>query len=551
MISEGYWHRINMIATSARRAGHPLVGKELGFLLWPDSYGGTNMKRLILLFFGVSIGLAGCSTMLTEIKEPERLEQVTGIDKHSSYPAVRRDSFEKVNLLELVDPENRAATVFKDNWKFTEYESEDTYERKAIKMGSKYDLVLADFRQRKDISDEEKRRRRNSIQERMLSVSISRCNVFKTYLRRDQADKNFLLGTATTVAGVLGAVLPGASAARYLAGTAGLFSGVRSEYNQAYFGNLAAHVIAKGIETRQEIVYHRIQTEGQSKSIDAYPLEAAIKDAIYFDGLCSVVEGLDQASASVDATTEPGMEAATRTLLRARLMKEAADMPSEKLLKPETLQSLGLAGSRLGLSLVGTARGESVAAAVEPNLFVEAGNVVERVNAAAGDAALLIDKAVMDRKKALLDEVKDLKKATALADTGPKEGEIAKEVKKNLKETLLDPLKLNACYSKLASGADEQRIKAAKELTEAKDDAQRAAAELALGEAERAIASASEKLRTKERLVMLEIAKYREDQLKAILDFKLPDNATTLNGLTATAKQGPPKPTFSSEPSCQ
>lgn len=171
------------------------------------------MKNMITILLCAIILLAGCSTLLKEIDDPERLEQVTGIDKHSSYPSLRRDAFEKINLLELVDPENRAAELFRDNWKLTDCVLDDTcgnYKKKTIKMGAKYDLALAVFRQRNDITDEEKRRRRNSIQERMLSVSLSRCNVFKAYLRRDQADKNFMLGSATTVAAVLGTVLPGA-----------------------------------------------------------------------------------------------------------------------------------------------------------------------------------------------------------------------------------------------------------------------------------------------------------------------------------------------------
>ena len=192
--------------------------------------------------------IGGCTTIGSQLADPERTEQVTGIDKHSSYPAVRRSYFEKINLIELVDPETRAAAAFKTAW--------DAAERDADAVnafGAKYDLVLAWFRQRTDISDDQKRRLRNGIQERMLSVSMSRCNVFKTFLRRDQANQNFLLGSLTTASGVLGAILQGANASRNLAGAAGLFSGIRSEYNQAYYSNLAAHVIVKGIEARQEL----------------------------------------------------------------------------------------------------------------------------------------------------------------------------------------------------------------------------------------------------------------------------------------------------------
>jgi hypothetical protein len=507
------------------------------------------MKALILVVAASCLLLPGCATY-REATEDERFEQVTGVDKHSSYPAVRRDSFEKVNLLELVDPENQAEREFRKNWTFTELRMGADYDKRSRAIGAKYDLALAWFRQRNDISDDEKRRRRNSIQERIISVSISRCNVFKTYLRRDQADKNFLLGTATTVAGVLGAVLPGVDTARYLAGTAGIFSGIRSEYNQAYFANLAAHVIAKGIETRQELVYRRIQREGQSKSIDDYPLEAAIKDAVYFDGLCSVVAGLDQASASVDATTEPGMDAAMRTVLRARLLKEAADMPAEMLLKPETLESMGLAGTRLGLSLVGSARGEPVPAPVETDTFVSATRMVERINAAADNVAKAIETAAMSRKMVLIAKLKGIDEATALAAKGPKEGELFKAVRSNIAEKLLKPLNLDACYAKLAAGAVDHRIKAADLLGKATTDAERATAELALNEAKSAVALAHEKLRTKEKLVLLEMEKYREFRTKAIQQVNLESGEDALDRLMAEVTRDPPAPTFSSIPSC-
>lgn len=492
------------------------------------------MKNTLMSIVGVALLLlAGCSTLnpstlITEINDPERFEQVTGIDKHSSFPAVRRTNFERINLLELVDPEDHAKIFFKDNWGRTE-DPNLTKEQRDNAIGAKYDLALAWFRQRKDITDEEKSRLRNSIQERMLSVSISRCNVFKTYLRRDQADKNFLLGSATTVAAILGTVLPGADAAQYLAGTAGIFSGIRSEYNQAYFASLAAHVIAKGIETRQDLTYRRIQLDGQRKSIDAYPLEAAIKDAIYFDGLCSVVEGLDQASASVAATTEPGIDAAMRTVLRTRLLKEAADMPRDMLLKPETLESIERAGSQLGLSLVGSVREPEA----ETDLFNEATKMVDRINIAADDAARQIEKALLEKLK-----------AGKLKDEEPPAGETAKAIRRELTEKLLAPLKLDACYSKLAAGAIEQRVKAAQLLADAKTDEKRAAAQLGFNEATRAIATARDRLRTKEQLVLSAITSYRDATITAI------QQAKTVAAVMTETQKKPSVPAFAKTPSC-
>lgn len=445
---------------------------------------------------------AGCAT-IEEGGDPERLEQVTGIDKHSTYPAARRESFEKLNLLELIDPEGNAKLAFPETWKVTYFKDEAEEKKKRQAMSQKYDLSLAYFRQRADIPDEEKRKRRNSIQERILSVSLSRCNVFKTYLRRDQADKNFLLGSATTVAAVLGAVLPGAETAKHMAGAAGIFSGIRSEYNEAYYANLAAHVIAKGIEVRQETAYKRIRDEGQSKRMSDYPLEAAIKDAVYFDGLCSVVAGLDQASASVDATHEPGVEAAMRTVLRAKLLKHAAEAKAEDLVKPEFMKSLNFASQELGMSLLG-ATGKAVSAIEDVDLTVAASLMKSHILESVAMGAGRVELAAQEKKLGLLkasdtsnDENTEPKAGVFLTKTSSKLDEYAKA------------LALDTCYTVIAADAVQKKIDALKQRSEAGSDGVAVAiANLKLSETEKGVANAHETLATKEKIVLHEVAVY-------------------------------------------
>lgn len=477
---------------------------------------------LCLLPF-VAIALPGCSTLIDEGRDPERSEQVRGIDKHSSYPAVRRDYFEKINLIELVDPGERASVKFKKVWDLNSKEVSDN-DLSVNQLAAKYDLVLSWFRQTDEVSDEDKKRRRNGIQERILSVSTSRCNVFKTYLRRDQADKNFLLGSLTTASAMLGAIMQGANASRNLSGTAGIFSGIRSEYNQAYYASLAAHVIVKGIETRQEIAYRQIQDGGQSKSIDDYPLEAAIKDALYFDGLCSVVAGLDQAAASVDATLEPGLDAATRTLLRARLMEEASNLTRAQVLDPKTLDQFSLAGSRLGMFLVGSARGAPVPTGAEVDIFITSENIVKRVNAAASSIATEIAKSSIAR-------IKELKSDVKLS-----EDEISKAVGEKTKE-FVGELSLDKCYSEIAAKRVLERDAAVKKRDQASEDEnKRIAAELEIRNALRAIETARDELQQKEKLALFDLDTYRQARLKAIKglqkigDKKSINDAATGNG---------------------
>lgn len=247
--------------------------------------------------------LTGCAQLTPDpVHWAESSEQVSRVDRHSSFPAVRRGNFESVNLIELIDPQQNARYMYPDAWA----QAKDRFD-------VKYDLALAAFRESAQ-NTELKRLHRNSVQDRILSVSTSRCNVFKTFLRRQQADVNFGLGSAATVAGVLGALLPGPTAARNLAGTAGILSGVQAEYNSTYYSNLAAHVIVQGIEVHQNRLLNTLISERQTKSVDGYSMEAAIRDAVHFDGTCSTVVGLVEASDSIKEAVNPGLPRAMQVI---------------------------------------------------------------------------------------------------------------------------------------------------------------------------------------------------------------------------------------------
>jgi hypothetical protein len=278
-----------------------------------------NLYRPFFIVLGIAtlIAASGCSSMLRDsYHQEEKPEQYSRVDKHSSFPAVRRSSFEHVNLVELVDPEGAAAIKYKDAWQAA------TRRESGSEWGLKYDLVLAHFREVKtSLNPEAARQHRNSVQDRIMGVSTSRCNVFKTYLRRQQADTNFWLGSFTTAAGVLGAVLPGVNASRNLAGTAGLLSGVNAEYNSEYYSNLAAHVIVQGIEINQNRLQNELLTKRQALALGDYSMEAAIKDAITFDGSCSTVIGLTEAAESIRQNNDPSFATAAKFMAASKAMR--------------------------------------------------------------------------------------------------------------------------------------------------------------------------------------------------------------------------------------
>lgn len=273
-------------------------------------------KRIGLL--GMASLLGACAQLRPDIEhQKESAEQVSGIDLHSSFPAVRRPQFEQINLIELVDPHREAETRFPLAW---ELAMRRLSSDRVSSVGLRYDLALAAFRERPDSAINAKQAHRDAVQDRILGVSTSRCNVFKTYLRRQQADTNFWLGSSATAAGVLGAVLQGATASRNLAGTAGLLSGLQAEHNSNYYSNLAAHVIVQGIETHQARLLAKLIEERRKRTVDEYSMEAAIKDAIHFDGTCSTVTGLLEAAEAIKETTNPGIPRAAEIIASVRAM---------------------------------------------------------------------------------------------------------------------------------------------------------------------------------------------------------------------------------------
>lgn len=317
--------------------------------------------------------LPGCAQLTPDLQnQAEASEQISGVDRHSSYPAVRRIYFEQVNLVELIDPQARAKALYHDSWQAANHTAKNDDRR----WGVRYDLVLAWFRSTQEIIKADKKLQRNSVQDKMLSVSASRCNVFKTFLRRQQSDVNFLLGTATTAAGVLGAVLPGATASRNLAGMAGLFSGTQAEYNSAYYSNLAAHVIVQGIELRQARMQKDLVQARQDLSIDAYSMEAAINDAIVMDGTCSTVVGLLEAAESIKESSNPGLARAAEVMVGVRAINEIAnaDKVSDlaesgklaKLLKQSSIQSSPLVVVSAKPDVLATQQGDLVLASQAP-----------------------------------------------------------------------------------------------------------------------------------------------------------------------------------------
>lgn len=371
----------------------------------------------------VTLLLSGCAQMgLDTAHYQESEEQLSRVDKHSSFPAIRRETFEQVNLVELLDPEGAGRHKYGR-------EPDSTQPNGAVDWGKKYDLAFAAFRE-SSASADHKRMHRNSVQDRILGVSTSRCNVFKTYLRRQQANTNFLLGSATTAAGVLGAVLPGATASRNLAGAAGLFSGIQAEYNANYFANVAAHVIIQGIELRQSRLLKEVVEKRQRLGVADYTMEAAVKDAIYFDGTCSAVTGLLEAGDSIQEVNSPGLGRAVEIITAVKAANEIAQAPSLKELQDSgRLTTLLKQATPSALPLVVSAvKTESPESNLQQQLATASG-AEARVKESLGLQVAAVEKIFVDSqaKLAKADQSKEVKPGDVSARY---EAAVGEEIKK-------------------------------------------------------------------------------------------------------------------------
>ena len=89
---------------------------------------------------------------------------------------------------------------------------------------------------------------RNTLQDRILLASQSRCGFYEEYLKRFQSHSAGMFGSLATILGGAGAIVTGAQGARLLSGAAGIASGVGAELQKDLFAGLASTVIIPGIE---------------------------------------------------------------------------------------------------------------------------------------------------------------------------------------------------------------------------------------------------------------------------------------------------------------
>ncbi len=263
----------------------------------------------IVLALGVAFVLNGCAT-LRQTSDGE-------VDKISAFPLTHRAEVEKLDLAHIIvehaalHGRSGPPKCVLSGRSLALVANED-----ALLGGQRLDQALGCFADMAALNPERARDLRNQIQERMLGASEQRCADFKSHLQRSQSTANFLSGIFTSGFAAAGAITKSIEGARTLAGLSGLSSAYGAEFNQAYFANLAAHIVVGGIDQGRSKLYEQIYTAANGKTIIEYTLQAAIKDGFRYHGACSITTGLIEAQDAIRLVDNPGPDALRRAIVK-------------------------------------------------------------------------------------------------------------------------------------------------------------------------------------------------------------------------------------------
>jgi hypothetical protein len=344
------------------------------------------MKR-VLLSFCVFVTAGACSPISHDLHRPAResvtqeLGYLTTSGANALFPST---PFEKIDLLQLIDPENKRChgpcTPVGDDRPISDADFEAAFTAFYAYDGGQARAL---------------RLRRNRVQDRVLAASEQRCSVYKLYLQRVQSEDQSMFGSLTTILAGAGAIATGQINSRVFAGLAGITSGVGAEMQQAYFGNLAARVIVPAIDVRRKAILDEI-VEHQKRAIGSYSVQRALMDAAKYHGACTVTSGLNQAAESLN----PGLATMNKTLATLRTTKTLLDPNSTA----EDLKA-ALSAANGGQAAAGTGAGSGDEPSLPSELFQAS---IERIGAAfaALQGAVTARKEVVDKAKGAADTEK-------------------------------------------------------------------------------------------------------------------------------------------------
>lgn len=296
-------------------------------LLATDNVAHSNQERMMIRLFHSVCAVPMLLSVLLVFTGCATLEQTQkgAVDKIGAYPLTARNEVEMLDLAQIVVEHigQGALTHHPDRCQLVGYSAAQAKaDEESATPGRRLDQALNCFASLVERNPARAANARNQIQERMLAASEQRCADYKMYVQRSQSVMNFASGTLTSLFAAAGAITKHVADAKAFASLAGFSGAVAAEYNQAYFANLAAHVVAAGIDRQRARIYEQIYTNGQSQSIEKYNLLAAIRDAFRFHGACSMITGLNEAQESIRVAENPGLDAAGRVVVKAKHLQD-------------------------------------------------------------------------------------------------------------------------------------------------------------------------------------------------------------------------------------
>lgn len=187
---------------------------------------------------------------------------------------------------------------------------------------------------------------RNRLMDHLIMLSDQRCSAHKAAIEANAAGANFAFSSVTTLLGGAGAIVTGADAARALAGSAGIVSGVQSNWNESiYQKNVASAIVAKIDENRQSI-YDKMITARNNPSL-TYSVDAMLADVYRYHDACSFYSGVMNLGKTATAPL-------TADALRGRIASIRSQMTENKTLmdsNPDLANSLEAVNRSLAKTL--------------------------------------------------------------------------------------------------------------------------------------------------------------------------------------------------------
>jgi hypothetical protein len=133
---------------------------------------------------------------------------------------------------------------------------------------------------------------RDRLQFLLLRRSDAICIIIKARIASFSDNVNFFFGEITTLLGGTGAIVTGATAARVLAGTAGISNASRAQVNEIYYQNtIKSAILASMDDLRSQKKLAMLANKG--KSTEEYSVDAMLLDANEYNEDCSFASGVE------------------------------------------------------------------------------------------------------------------------------------------------------------------------------------------------------------------------------------------------------------------